>query len=167
MSSDVGGRLTGYEMTLSAIAEAPFEGFGAGSFRKISNLFNDGGFWATFNYSHNLYLGAAAELGLPAAVTLVAAVGLVFVSCLKGLWRRRRDHIFPALGIAATAMVAVHGLMDSPLYVPANALTYSFLLGLAFAQSGRTGEEALNRNSARSPHRIDRGRPEQPAARSE
>ena len=166
-SGVLGGRLTGYELTLSAINEAPLQGFGAGSFRDVSYLYNDGAFWKTFNYSHNLYLGTAAEMGLPAAVTLIAAVGLVVVSCLRGLWRRRRDHIFPALGIAATAMVAAHGLIDSPLYIPANALTYSFLLGLAYAQSWPTGVGRTNRNSAGSPHRTDREHRGQPAAQSE
>jgi O-antigen ligase len=131
----VGGRMEGYKLLASAIAEAPLTGYGAGTALDVFYLYNDGTFWNTFNYSHNLYLGAAVELGVPAAAALVTAVGLIVWSCLTGAWRRRRDQALPALGVSVAALVGVHGLVDSPLYLPANAATFSFLLGLAYAQS--------------------------------
>ncbi len=132
---DPGGRLDAYKMTLSAIQDAPLRGFGYGTFLEIFYLYSDGSSWLNLNYSHNLYLGAAVELGIPVAAALIGAVAAVVYSCLRGLRRRKRDRVFPALGVAATTLIAVHGLVDSPLFVPANAVTYSFLLGLAYAQS--------------------------------
>lgn len=129
------GRLDGYRIILRAIAEAPLTGYGAGSSYDVYYLFNDGTLWRALNYAHNIYLGAAVELGIPAAIGLVAAVGLVVVHCLMGIRRRRRHHAFAALGVGVGLHVALHGLVDSPLYLAANAATFSFLLGLAYAQS--------------------------------
>jgi O-antigen ligase len=146
---DPGKRVDGYIMTLEAIRARPWTGYGAGTFQDMFYLWNDGAFWLKFNYSHNLYLGAAVDLGLPAVAALFGAVALITFSCVRGVRRRRRDQAIPALGVAATALVAVHGLIDAPLIVPANAATYSFLLGLAYAQSW----PSPSRNSAanRSP----------------
>ncbi len=147
------GRLAGYEIILSAIAEAPLTGFGGASSRDVFYLYNEGTFWKTFNYAHNLYLGAAVEMGIPAAFAMITAVVLVTVRCLKGIWRRQRDLVFPALGVSVTVLVAVHGLVDSPLYIPANAATYSFLLGLAYAQSWPTRASSSNSKAAEQPRR--------------
>jgi O-antigen ligase len=138
-TADTGaGRLAGYQMLLRAIGEAPFTGFGAGNSLDVFYLYNDESMWKAFNYAHNIYLGAAVELGLPAAAALIAAVGLVAFHCLRGVSRRSRDQTFPALGVGVTLLVAIHGLFDSPLYLSANAATFSFLLGLAYAQSWPT-----------------------------
>ena len=53
------------------------------------------------------------ELGLPAALALVAAIGGAAWVCAEGL-RRRRDAMYPCLGLAATALVGSHAAVDSP-----------------------------------------------------
>ena len=129
------GRIAGYQMLVRAIGEAPFTGFGAGNSLDVFYLHNDESMWKAFNYAHNIYLGAAVELGLPAAAALITAVGLVAFHCLRGVNRRSCDQALPALGVSATLLVATHGLFDSPLYLAANAATFCFLMGLAYAQS--------------------------------
>ncbi len=163
------GRFAGYELTLSAIAQAPLTGYGAGNFRDVFYLHNDGTLWKTFNYAHNLHLGAAVELGVPAAIILIFAITMIAWSCFKGIGRRRRDHALPALGLALTSLVGVHGLTDSPLYLPANAATFSFLLGLAYAQSwpGPLRPIAPSRPKEEPPYRAPTGPPEPVAANSE
>jgi O-antigen ligase len=161
------GRIAGYRMIISAIREAPLTGFGGASSRDVFYLHNDGVFWNTFNYAHNLYLGAAVEMGIPAAAAMMAAAALVALSCLKGIWRRRRDQAFPALGVAVTALIAVHGLVDSPLYLPANAATYSFLLGLAFAQSWSTRAPLPSSKAAAQPRQNAQPLPGSDEAQSE
>ena len=66
---------------------------------------------------------------------LVAAVGYVGLCCLVGARRRRRDALYPALGAAATALVACHALVDFSLQIPAVAAWFATLLGLGYAQS--------------------------------
>ena len=38
--------------------------------------------------------------------------------CLRGVWQRNRDVIFPALGFAATVLVASHAFVDFSLRFP-------------------------------------------------
>ena len=161
------GRLAGYEMTLSAIAQAPLTGFGAGNFRDVFYLHNDGTLWKTFNYAHNLYLGAAVEMGVPAATTLIIAIAMIAWSCFRGIERRRRDHALPALGVAITSLIGVHGLTDSPLYLPANAATFSFLLGLAYAQSWPSQARVPSRPIEEPPYQAPTKPPEPVEAQSE
>ncbi len=166
-SGDWTGRLAGYEMTLSAIAKAPLTGFGAGNFRDVFYLHNDGTLWKTFNYAHNLYLGAAVELGVPAATALIIAITMIAWSCFRGIERRRRDHALPALGVAITSLIGVHGLVDSPLYLPANAATFSFLLGLAYAQSWPSQARVPSHPIEEPPYQAPTEPPEPVAAQSE
>ena len=130
-----GGRLDAYGVVLASIPDAPWQGYGYGSFAEFFFHRNDGAVWLAYNYAHNLYLGAAIQLGLPAAAALFAAVLSIAWSCARGVHRRRRGPALPALGVGATALVAAHGLVDSPLFVPANAVTFGFILGLAYAQA--------------------------------
>ena len=81
---------------------------------------------------------SALELGIPAAIALILAVGTTAFYCLIGIRRRRRDVIYPAVGLAATVLVAVHSLVDFSLQIPAVAVTYSLLMGVACAQSWRS-----------------------------
>ena len=137
-----GGRLDAYGVMLTAIGDAPLQGYGYGAFAESFFYHNDGSIWPAYNYSHNLYLGAVVELGLPAACALLMAVALVTLACVRGLRKRRRHQAYPALGLGITTLVAAHGLVDSPLFIPANAVTYSCLLGLAYAQAFPTQRAA-------------------------
>jgi len=85
--------------------------------------------------AHNTYLEHAAELGLPAALALYAGMLLLFLYLLSGIFRRRRDQIYPLVATAATILVAVHALVDFSLQIPAVAVTYAAVLGVGVAQA--------------------------------
>ncbi|MBC7286242.1 O-antigen ligase family protein [Hoeflea sp.] len=130
-------RSTVYTTTIGAIKTAPWTGTGYGTYRDafaayrpeaLSSIF----FW---DKAHNTYLENALELGVPAALTLNLAILLLALDALRGLWRRRKDRTGPALGVAATALVAAHSFFDFSLQIPAVALLYAFMLGFAVSQS--------------------------------
>lgn len=75
------------------------------------------------------------ELGLPAALALDAALFWLALIALKGVAERRRGRAFPALGVAATLLVGLHALVDFSLQIPAVAVLYAFIMGVAVAQS--------------------------------
>jgi hypothetical protein len=73
----------------------------------------------------------------------------------------------PALGVAITSLIGVHGITDSPLYYPANAATFSFLLGLAYAQSWPSRTPVPIRPIDEPPYRASTKPPQPVQAQSE
>jgi O-antigen ligase len=124
-----------YRIVRTGIADRPWVGHGYGNFDFASRAYHDGSVIPNYDKAHDDYLEAAFELGIPAAASLVAAVGYVGLCCLVGARRRRRDAVYPALGAAATALVACHALVDFSLQIPAVAAWFAALLGLGYAQS--------------------------------
>jgi hypothetical protein len=66
---------------------------------------------------------------------------------LRGVRLRRRDAVFPCLGIATTVLVALHATVDFSLQIPAVTYTYCFLLGAAVAQSWPSRQSQAGRSS--------------------
>ena len=127
-------------LTARAVADAPFLGSGYGTFDQAFRFYRDEtipGSWF-LDKAHNTYLENALELGIPAAAALTGAIGGLAVLCLLGIRRRRRNAMYPAIGLAATVLVGAHSLVDFSLQIPAVAVTYAIIMGAACAQSWPT-----------------------------
>jgi O-antigen ligase len=123
-----------YELTAQAIAERPWLGTGFGTFADAFRLVRDArvtGFW---DKAHDTYLENALELGVPAASLLALSLAALAAQCVRGLRLRGRGAAYPAIGIAATVLVACHSLVDFGLQIPAIAMTYALIMGAAVAQ---------------------------------
>ncbi len=131
------GRGAVYAIVVRAIGDAPLLGTGYGSFADVFPLYRDATIKApgVWDKAHSSYLENALELGIPAAAALCAAVLACARCCWLGIRRRRRDRVYPAIGVAATALVAAHSAVDFSLQIPAVSVSYAFILGLACAQS--------------------------------
>jgi O-antigen ligase len=134
------GRLTVYELTAQAIHDYPLFGTGFGSFAYIFPFYRSPAITLFFDFAHNDYLQNLLELGIPISVCLFAVVCWLVILCVRGIRVRRRDAIYPCLGIAASVLVALHATIDFSLEIPAVSATYMFLLGAAVAQS-RTSQK--------------------------
>jgi O-antigen ligase len=128
-------RVAVYERVIAAIEDHPLTGTGLGSFRLVFPSYRTPAIKNLYDRAHNDYLEAALELGIPAAVCQVAAIFWLALVCLRGARRRRRDAVFPCLGLAASVLVGAHALTDFSLQIPAVATVYAFVLGLGVAQS--------------------------------
>jgi O-antigen ligase len=135
-------RASVYGLTLQAIGDSPLIGTGLGTFEQAFRMYRDESISHVFDKAHNTYLELALELGLPAAALLLASVAAMFGRCVIGVRRRRRDTVYPCIGVAATVLVAVHSLVDFSLQIPAVAATYALLMGAAVAQTWRSRESA-------------------------
>jgi O-antigen ligase len=134
------GRPIVYELTAQGIARSPWLGTGYGTFAEAFRFDRDErvrGFW---DKAHNTYLENALELGIPGAALLTLACAALLVRCIIGLRMRRRHIIYPAIGVGATVLVAVHSLVDFGLQIPAITATYALIMGAAVAQSWRSAE---------------------------
>ncbi len=131
------GRGSTYAVTVRAIGDAPLRGTGYGTFRDVFPLYRDESIEVPliWDKAHSTYLENALELGIPATAALCGAVLGCARCCWRGIRRRRRNRVYPAVGVATTALVAAHSTVDFSLQMPAVSVTYAFILGIACAQS--------------------------------
>lgn len=129
------GRMAVYELIAQPLKQGHLQGLGYGTFSDSFRMYRDEQLKAQFDKAHNTYLENIFELGWPAALALFTCIGWLGLVCLKGLCNRRRDWVFPATGLAATVLVGVHSIFDFSLQMPAIAITYACILGIACAQS--------------------------------
>jgi O-antigen ligase len=129
-----------YELTMKGIARSPWLGTGYGTFAEAFRFDRDERVRGYWDKSHNTYLENALELGVPAATLLTLACAALFLRCLLGVLKRRRHIIYPAIGVGATVLVAVHSFVDFGLQIPAITATYALIMGAAVAQSWRSAE---------------------------
>ena len=138
LDNSLDDRLDYYELVVNKISEFPFTGVGYGNFLDVSWSIRDqniSGFW---DKAHNSYLETALELGIPAALILILTTVIIGAVCLRGIFARNRDEIYPAIGLAAIALVGVHSLVDFSAQIPAVAISFSLILGVAYTQAWRS-----------------------------
>jgi len=135
-------RLLLWNDAVHMIHNAPLTGWGLGTYQIVYPLFSTTPMPFIMDKAHNDYLELAAGWGLPAAVLWWVALLWLNGVCLRGLFVRRSNLLFPALGIGASILVGIHSLFDFSLQMPAVALTYATILGMgvgqAFAKSDRS-----------------------------
>jgi len=122
------------ELSIEAIETTPLLGTGYGTFEDVFRFYRSEMIAKPVAMAHNTYIENALELGIPGALALSGAVAGLFLLTVRGVRRRRRDSIYPCIGLAATVLVAAHSTVDFSLQIPAVAITYSFLMGICCAQ---------------------------------
>jgi O-antigen ligase len=140
-------RLKIWKASLGVIAENPLWGVGPGQFataaRNLSFPDGDGPmrFDREFATTHSDALRLPVELGVPAALAALAALGLA----VRTVATRRRTGSWPPFAdgaVAALIAVATHGLVDNPSNWPAVYLLASVLMGCLLS-TGREGGPRL------------------------
>lgn len=135
------GGLDTVAVTWQAAKDFAFFGTGLGSFAEVFQIYRPETMPTVITLAHDDYLQDLLELGMPAALCLFAVIAWLAAICLRGVWWRNRDAVFPALGFAATVLVASHAFIGVGLQVPAVAASYLLILGVAVAQSRSTTAE--------------------------
>jgi len=90
-----------------------------------------------FSHAHNIYLQAAAEMGIPGLVGYVALyIVLGFLLLRKGMGRGRERYRIIAIGLLGSLLVyLVHGITDAASYFLRTAAVVWSLFGLMVAVS--------------------------------
>jgi O-antigen ligase len=128
------GRVWSNEYSLDYLARFPLTGSGGGSFYGIFPNFQPPEFIGYHVHAHNDYLEFAVELGIPATLLLMGFVALALWHAVQ-LQRSGLTPLYQGAGFAVTMTVlwaAMHSSTDFNLQMPANALTFVTILGLAF-----------------------------------
>ncbi|MDH5542618.1 MAG: O-antigen ligase family protein [Nitrospinota bacterium] len=128
-------RMIVYASTIKGISESPFFGKGYGTYAESFPKYRDRETGMFFTKAHNVYLETAFELGIPATALLLSAFGALIFTCLRGIMMREHNFMFPVIGLASTALVAIHSLFDFSIQIPANASLYALIMGMSASQS--------------------------------
>ena len=126
-------RISLWRDALPLIKHHPFLGTGLGTF-PIAYTSGQTAFLNQFvNHAHNDYLEIAADLGVPAALILFVSILFILRSVIRSFLSGERNfERAVALGCAGSIVaILLHSFADFNLYIPANALLFSTILGLA------------------------------------
>ena len=125
-------RVSIWRDALPLIQHHPWLGTGLGTF-PVAYTSGQTAFLAQFvNHAHNDYLELAADFGIPTAFILFATVFLILARAVRTFLLSGRDfEKVIALGcVGSIVAILLHSFADFNLYIPANALLFSAILGL-------------------------------------
>jgi hypothetical protein len=144
-------RLIAARDALGMLKERPWLGFGGGSFYTAFPRFKGAHPLGFYDHAHNDYVEIAADMGLP-ALALLLVVAVASLARAIGVLSDRSAPM--ARGMAAGVVMAIlctaiHSAVDFNLQIPANALTVTVVLALAWClpATPRHGARGAGRRS--------------------
>ena len=119
--------------TARLIGGHPLLGSGLGTFPVAFTRVQSTFLGQFVNHAHNDYLELASDLGIPAAALFFGSTGALLVRVArKAASSEVSFERAMALGcLGSIAAILLHSLTDFNLYIPANVLVFSLILGLA------------------------------------
>ncbi len=130
-------RLSMWPGTLKLIAEHPIVGTGLGTFPVVYTEVQTTFLTQFVNHAHNDYLEITSDLGIPAALLLFVSILLVLLHAVRAFLHGEGKY-GPAVSLACVGSIVailLHSLTDFNLHIPANALLFAVILGLALASA--------------------------------
>jgi O-antigen ligase len=138
-------RLSIWPGALKLIGEHPVIGNGLGTFPIAYTRYQTSFLGQYVNHAHNDYLEFASDLGIPAALVLFGSVVWFLIRATRISFRAesRFERNLSLACVGSIVAILLHSLTDFNLYIPANALVFAVILGLASpANAGTSPPEA-------------------------
>ena len=133
-------RLSIWRDTLKLVRRHPILGSGFGSFATVYPSVQTAFLNNVVDHAHCDYLEVSAELGLPGGIVLFGAIfwilGRTFRRCKKG--GEDYDKAISLACLGSILAILLHSLTDFNLYIPANALLFVMILGLAWSSANQS-----------------------------
>lgn len=142
------GRLIVNRNTLEMIKDYPILGSGPGTFNILYPKYRDPRLRTFMNATHNDYLQYAEEMGLFGIGSFILLLVLFFKKNLN-LIKNSQDKYLQGLTIGflvSISAIAIHGLIDFNLQIPANALLFWIILALSSSIGTITRPEGKRTN---------------------
>ena len=133
-------RLQVYELSINALRDNPWLGYGLDGFQPVFRLYQRG-MVMEFVHAHSDILESLLDLGIPAGLTLWLAIITAVSGLARGIARRRRHGLYPCLALGCTIIVFGHCMIDFSMQIPGDVGTWALLLGCGLAQSWRQEEK--------------------------
>ena len=135
-------RLSIWRDAMGLIGRHPLFGTGLGTFPVAYTSVQTAFLGQFVNHAHNDYVELASDLGLPAALVLFGSFFFVLARAARA-FRSALGNFDRAIALGCVgSLVAIllHSLTDFNLYMPANALIFSVVLGLGISTQRRNSE---------------------------
>jgi len=143
------GRLIVNRNTLEMIKDYPIVGSGPGTFNLLYPKYRDRRLRTFMNATHNDYLQYAEEMGLFGIGSFILLL-VLFCKRNLNLIKNLPDKYLQGLTIGflvSISAIAIHGLVDFNLQIPANALLFWIILALSSSIGIVTELEGKRTNS--------------------
>jgi O-antigen ligase len=133
-------RLSIWRDDLRLIHLHPWLGTGLGTFPIAFTTVQTTFLGQFVNHAHNDYLEVASDLGIPAALVLFPSVLFLLARAVRSfLFAEENFERMVGLGCAGSIVaLMLHAMADFNLYIPANALVFSTISGLAMSAPPRS-----------------------------
>jgi O-antigen ligase len=133
-------RLSIWRDDLKLIHLHPWLGTGLGTFPIAFTTVQTTFLGQFVNHAHNDYLEVASDLGIPAALVLFPSVLFLLARAVRSfLFAEENFERMVGLGCAGSIVaLMLHAMADFNLYIPANALVFSTISGLAMSAPPRS-----------------------------
>lgn len=145
-----GQRYEVYKTVLDMIRGHALLGFGVGNFEVAFPPFRPAslGSQGIWDRAHSTPLELVLDLGLPAAIAILAVATFFFASLLTGALRRKRNRYIPVIGAGVFILGSLHSFVDFSLQIPGFGLLFACILGCGLAQTISTSDRGLARRTA-------------------
>jgi tetratricopeptide (TPR) repeat protein len=126
------GRLPIMKDALHLIAAYPLFGVGFGAFNPAFMRYQTSMFQVGWDFAHDDYVQFLAELGIVGFTIAVLLACAAFASATRAALSAEKSRRFLGAACAGSlAAILIHSLAHIGMYVPSNALVYSWIAGLS------------------------------------
>lgn len=140
-----------WKPALELSSNYPLFGSGAGTFKYIFPMYEDGSVKGYYDHAHNDYLELLTDQGAIGFALLCGAIAMLMYKILTGFARRRdplmRSMLFASL--VGSVSLSLHALIDFNFQIPANASYFYVILAVGIVASTikrRSNQQMKNEN---------------------
>jgi len=135
--------------TVPLIKDYPWLGCGFGAYESCFYRYKTVAPMSTADYAHNDYLQVLAELGVIAFAAGIAFVLRILLGAGRNvLYAHSIDERCRSIAcVAAITAMLLHSVVDFNMYVPANAMVFAWILGIASVALARRSASAAREPS--------------------
>lgn len=150
--STVEGRAPIWSESRQLLADYPIVGTGLGTFGIGFLKYQNSAVDYDYPFAHNDYLQSASELGILGLLMFGALLATALATAVRAGCSEDWNTRLLGLGCTgALAAIGIHSLVDFNLYIPANALILSWIVGITISLARRQQALASHSNIAREP----------------
>jgi hypothetical protein len=137
-------RWCAFSSTIKAIKDNWIFGTGLGAFQDVFPVYRDSdcaGIFGVWERAHNFFLEGWLGLGLPFLAALAIGYVVLIAVFVRGVKVRHKLRFIPVMGLAASALVSLHSIVDFSLQIPGVGVYFAATMAAAVTVSLGRGRE--------------------------